>query len=390
MFAAALARPWQSVSRPPRATPLLKRGLSLVTPWVDQLSARLSTEHPLLEASLAWLDPTLSLHSIKARVVSIREETADVKTYVLKPNARFGRYVPGAYVTLRLRIDGKLVQRAYSLSSAPTRDGLISITVKRVQGGQVSNWMADHVAPGDVLELSAPQGKFLLPAQPAQALLMISAGSGITPVMSMLRHLVRKRSTASITFLHFARSARDVIFEHELRQIASSCPNVKIVTCVEQAEPSWQGPSGRFSQELLEQSAPDFRGMQTFLCGPAPFMRAVMQSLEQSGADLSQLRFERFGVDFNTADVFTEARVVRFTRSQVESISNRSLTILQEAEARGVAIESGCRAGTCGTCRCTKKRGVVLDIVTGQVSGDGEELIFPCVSMAQGSVEVEL
>lgn len=390
MFAAPSLRLQPRPSQRRRSAPLLARGLRVVTPWVDQLSARVSTQLPLLEASIAWLDPTLSLHSIKARVVEIRDETADVKSYLLKPNARFGRFAPGAYVTLRLTIDGKPVQRAYSLSSAPKRDGLISITVKRVPGGLVSNWLADHVAVGDVLTLGAPEGQFLLPVQPAPALLMISAGSGITPVMSMLRHLVRTRSTAAVTFLHFARSDQDVIFARELQQIAADCPHVKVVTCVEQAGPGWQGPRGRFSEDLLEESAPDFRGMQTFLCGPAPFMRAVMQTLERTGADLSQLRFERFGVDFTAADVFSDARVVRFTRSQVESISTRSLTILQEAEARGVAIESGCRAGTCGTCRCTKKSGVVLDIVTGIASGSGEETIFPCVSVAQGSVEVEL
>lgn len=389
MFAAQLAHP-QSSPLLRKAAPLLLRGLKKVTPWVDQLSTRVHTRNPVLEAGLTRLDPTLSLHRVKARVVEVIDETADVKTFVLKPNARFGRYVPGAYVSLRLTIDGKPVQRSYSLSSAPARDGLVSITVKRVVGGLVSNFLADNLSVGDVLEMGAPEGQFLLPTQHGEELLMISAGSGITPVMSMLRHLVERGATARITFLHFARSDRDVIFARELAQIAERAPNVTVVTCVEAADAGFEGPIGRFSLELLEQSAPSFRTMETFLCGPAPFMKAVMQTLERADADLSRLRFERFGVDFDAGSFLEQAHVVRFARSQVESVSNKQLTILQEAEARGVAIESGCRAGTCGTCRCTKKSGVVVDIVTGRESGPGEEMIFPCVSMARGVVEVEL
>jgi ferredoxin-NADP reductase len=389
MLAAQLSRP-QTSPLLRKAAPLLLRGLRKVTPWVDQLSARVHTRNPVLEAGLARLDPMLSLHRVKARVVEVVNETADVKTFVLRPNARFGRYQPGAYVSLRLSIDGKPVQRSYSLSSAPSRDGLISITVKRVIGGLVSNWLCDNLRAGDVLELGAPEGQFLLPTTHGDALLMISAGSGITPVMSMLRHLVRSGSTARITFLHFARSPRDVIFGRELSHIAHRAPNVDIITCVEAADGGWEGPTGRFSLELLEQSAPSFRSMDTFLCGPAPFMKLVMQTLERAEADLSRLRFERFGVDFDAGSFLQEAHVVRFARSQVESVSNKQLTILQEAEARGVAIESGCRAGTCGTCRCTKNSGVVVDLVTGRESGAGEELIFPCVSMARGVVEVEL
>ena len=108
--------------------------------------------------------PPLSLRAVRARVVSVHDETHDTKTYWLRPNARFGSFRPGSYVTLQLRIAGLATQRSYSLSSAPRADGLVSITVKRVPGGRVSNWLADHVRAGDVLELSAALGQFVLPA----------------------------------------------------------------------------------------------------------------------------------------------------------------------------------------------------------------------------------
>jgi ferredoxin-NADP reductase len=365
------------------------RGLRLARPWLDRASSRVSANVPVLEAVLSKLDPTLSLHRILARVVEVREETHDVKTYVLKPNARFGSYLPGSYVNVHLSIEGRAVQRSYSLSSAPGSDGLVSITVKRVPGGLVSNYLADVLAPGHVLELSAPQGQFTLAAKSAHKLLMISAGSGITPVMSMLRHLVRVGSDTEVTFLHFARTPADVIFAQELAQIGQRA-NVRIVTCVEQADEDWGGLRGRFSESMIESIAPEFRSMETYLCGPSGFMQGVMQTFERAEADLSKLRYERFNSEFDASAFLEHSQTVRFLRSGVESLSNRPLTILQEAESRGVRVDYGCRAGTCGTCRCKKRRGVIFNTATGQESSAGEEMIYPCVSIARGTVEVDL
>lgn len=369
---------------------LLPGGKRRAPAWVDRASSRVSANVPVLEAVLGRFDPTLSLCRILARVVEIREETHDVKTYVLSPNARFGTYRPGAYVTVRLTIDGRAMERAYSLSSPPGKDGLITITVKRVPGGVVSNHLADVISKGDVLELGAPAGQFILGAEPKTPLLMISAGSGITPVMSMLRHLVRSGSQTAITFLHFARTPKDVIFDRELADIAAHAPHVKVVVCVEEADEPWTGLRGRFDSSLLESVLPDFTSVDTYLCGPSGFMRAVMQALETAGADLSRLRYERFNSEFDASAFLTHSRLLRFTRSGVEALSNRPLTVLQEAEAHGVRVTTGCRAGTCGTCRCRKRKGVVLNTATGALSGDGEEMIYPCVSVAQGSIEVDL
>lgn len=369
---------------------LRARGLHRVRPWLDQASTRVNARVPVLEAVLTKLDPTLSLCRILARVVEVKDETHDVKTFVLKPNARFGAYRPGSYVTLHLTIAGRRVQRSYSLSSPPGNDGLIAITVKRVPGGLVSNHLADVLATGDVLELSAPAGQFVLAAKAPQRLLMISAGSGITPVMSMLRELVRSGSNTPITFLHFARTPEDVIFATELREIAEQAPNVTLVVCVETAGESWKGPRGRFSPDLLGGALPEFRDADTYLCGPSGFMKAVVEAFATSGADLSKLRYERFSADFDAGAFLEHAHVVKFRRSGVEALSNRPLTVLQEAESRGVHVETGCRAGTCGTCRCRKRSGVVFNVATGQESGPNEEMIYPCVSIARGTVEVDL
>jgi ferredoxin-NADP reductase len=364
----------------------LRRGL----PLLDRASAQVEIDLPLLEAALGKLDETLSLHRIRARVVEVRDETHDVKTFVLRPNARFRDYLPGSYVTLRLSIDGRTVERSYSLSSAPSRDGLIAITVKRVPGGVVSNWLADRVRPGDVLSLSGPAGQFVLPRELPPKLLMLSAGSGITPVMSMLRQLMAQRAPTQVVFMHFARTPRDLIFGEELVQLASRIPNLQLSFCVEQADESWTAQRGRFSLALLESIAPEFRELPTYLCGPSPFMQAVMQTLEQAEADLSKLRYERFNADFDATKFLAHGQLIRFLRSGTESVSSRPRTILEEAESLGVPLESGCRAGNCGTCRCLKRSGVVVDVVTGRESGTGEEFIYPCISVARGAVELDL
>ncbi|MDB4986124.1 MAG: hybrid-cluster NAD(P)-dependent oxidoreductase [Myxococcaceae bacterium] len=376
--------------RPKQLQRLASRLVRSARTVLDRASAQVTADIPLLEASLGRLDRTLSLRHVRARVVAVRAETHDVNTYVLRPNARFGSFRAGSYVTLNLTIDGRKVERAYSLSSAPGDDGLVSITVKRVPGGLVSNYLADTLQRGAVLDLSVPMGQFVLPEQVPDKLLLISAGSGITPVMSQLRHLLRSGSKSEITFLHFARSPDDLIFRDELDSIHSRYPHVRVHLCVERADENWLGATGMFNAALLESAAPDFRTTETFLCGPGGFMKAVMQTLEAGQADMGKLHYERFNVEFDVSAFLGQTQLVRFVRSGVESLSTGPRTILEQAEARGVRVESSCRTGVCGTCRCSKKSGVVVDVTTGEASSDGEGFFYPCVSVARGAVEVVL
>jgi stearoyl-CoA 9-desaturase NADPH oxidoreductase len=357
---------------------------------LDRLSARVTLDVPLLERALARVDPTLSLRCVRARVVSIVDETPDTKTYWLRTNARFAGHRSGEYVTVRVNIDGRQFERSYSISSAPRNDCLISITVKRVPSGRVSNWLADTLRLGDLLELSPARGQFKLPQTPPAQLLMLSAGSGITPLMSMLRQLAEAESTCKVTFLHFARTPRDIVFCGELERLAAGNPARRVICCVENAPESWKGWRGRISAELLDEVVPEYRTLDTFLCGPPGFMRSVVELFQAADADLAKLRFERFTTELDASMLLEHAQVLRFVRSGIERVTNRPRTILEEAENAGVPIASGCRAGNCGTCRSRKRRGVVVDINTGRASERGEEFIYPCVSVARGTVELEL
>jgi ferredoxin-NADP reductase len=382
---AALPRISQDLTASPRD--LLRRA---VLPAIDRLCASVDADIPWLEALLERLEPTLSLSQVRARVVQVRAETHDTKTYVLRPNARFGSHRAGAHVLVTAHTDQGPVQRAYSLSSAPDESGMVSITVKRVPGGVLSNWLADHVRPGHVLTLGRPMGHFVLKSPLPSRLLMISAGSGITPVMSMLRALATGSERPEITFMHFARSPRDVIFREQLEQLAERMPNLSVLTCVEEPDATQRAPVGRFTRELLEQAAPELLDSEVYLCGPSGFMEAVMVALEEKGVDLARVHHEAFSPDFGLARVARGAQLVRFTRSGLESLSNRPRTILEQAESAGLKVAYGCRNGVCGSCRCTKRSGVVVHVSTGEVSTDGEHAIYPCVSVARGTVELDL
>ncbi len=359
-------------------------------PLLDWATSKVSVDSRRLERLVAAVEPTLSLRDVRARVVAIRLETHDTKTYVLKPNGRFRGFTPGAYLSLRVTVDGEPVVRSYSISSSSAAEGVVAITVKRVEGGVVSNWLFHRLAVGDVVEIGQAQGQFVLPKDVPPRLLMISAGSGITPVMAMLRHVTQLGARPTTAFLHFARSPEDVIFRDELAQIAERCASVSVTTCVERADEAWSGARGRFTAGLLEEAAPDYREIPIYLCGPAPFMAEVIKVLEATGCDLANLRYEQFTSGVDVSAFLSAASLVRFTRSGVETVVSKPRTLLEVAEARGLRPEHGCRMGVCGSCRCEKKSGVVIDVTTGLESGNGAESIRPCVSIAKGNVDLDL
>jgi ferredoxin len=153
---------------------------------------------------------------------------------------------------------------------------------------------------------------------------------------------------------------------------------------------AWSGAKGRFCAELLQETAPDFRTLDTFLCGPPAFMRCVVRTLEDEAADLSKLRYERFTTEVDASLFSDQVTRLRFVRSGFESVSNQPRTILEHAESAGLTPAFGCRAGNCGTCRSRKLSGVVVDVTTGLASLPGEQFIYPCVSVARGCVEMDL
>ena len=231
---------------------------------------------------------------------TVLEITHDVKTFMFEPiGDKVFHFEPGQFITLQLEIDGQPISRCYTISSPPTRPHLIAITVKRVIGGPVSNWLHDNVAPGTRITVLAPLGQFTLSGPPAPKYLFLSAGSGITPVMSMTRTLFDLGSDADIVFVHAARTPADIIFRRELEAIAAVMPNIRVVHICEGDYPSerWMGLRGRLTTAALQAIAPDLAERVTYTCGPPAYMAAVRRVLGEAGYDMANYHEESFAFD---------------------------------------------------------------------------------------------
>ena len=290
----------------------------------------------------------------------VRPETHDVKTFVLEARQpRLFRYRPGQFLTFEFEVDGARINRCYTISATPTRPNLIAITVKRVPGGPVSNWLHDRLEPGMALHATGPMGEFTSLAHPAAKYLFLSGGSGITPLMSMARAYHDLALPRDIVFVHFARTPADIIFRAELELMARNLPSFRFVPVCERdgAGERWGGFAGRVSAPLLPLLAPDFRERETMVCGPAPFMAAVRGILAGAGYDMARHHEESF--DFATlADAAEEAPAAAARTFQIAfQKSGRTVAcgadgfVLAAARAAGLRLPASCTKGLCGTCK---------------------------------------
>ncbi len=325
----------------------------------------------------------------------VRQETHDVKSFFFRAaDERTFVFEPGQFITLELDIDGEPVNRCYTISSAPTRPHTISITVKRVPGGKVSNWLHDNVVAGSRVRVLGPSGEFTCARHPARKFLFLSAGSGITPLMSMSRAHHELGDDADIVFVHSARTPDDIIFARELDLIASNHANFRTAFVCERvgARTNWPGITGFLSLPLLKLIAPDFLEREIFTCGPAPYMKAVRDLLDEGGFDRTHYHEESFSFE-TIADVasqlasahvgdaiaahadaieardessgFAPAPVdttfkVSFAKSRREIECGSTQHVLDAAKKAGVRLPSSCTQGMCGTCK--------VKLVSGEVS----------------------
>lgn len=350
-----------------------------------RIAARLARPLSLDRQADFWLtemNATWSLAEVRARVVQVVEETADTRTFVLRPNAHWRGHLAGQHTEVEVEIDGVRARRCYSISSGPA-DALPAITVKRAQGGRVSGWLHDHVRRGDVLRLAPAAGDFVLPDPLPRSLLLLGGGSGVTPLRSILRDLSARGAVHDVVFLHHARSRSEVIFGRELAALASRHRGLRLVVCLSDAA---SGP-GRFDEAQLRRLVPDFAERETFLCGPPGLMERVDALWAQAGAS-RRLHRERFVATPAPAPRAGGPVRVTLTRSRRSFVTSGSGTLLEQLERAGERPRSGCRMGICQTCRCRKRSGIVENLLTGAASGEPEQDIQPCISLPRSDVEV--
>ncbi|WP_275055973.1 hybrid-cluster NAD(P)-dependent oxidoreductase [Cereibacter azotoformans] len=332
-------------------------------------------------------------------------ETADCATFTFRaPSGAWFDYQPGQFVTLDLPLPGGNVQRTYTISSSPSRPLSISITVKAQPGSVGGRWMLDHLRPGMRLGAWGPAGIFSSLRHPAAKYLFISAGSGITPMMSMATWAWDSGEMPDITFVHAARRPSDIIFRDRLEQFANRVPGLQLRFTVEEPDPfrTWPGYRGRLSQIMLGLMAPDYLEREVFCCGPAPFMQAVREMLVSLGYDMARYHQESFGAPVHSeaeapeindvSPVETARAEILFATSGVTATCAETDTVLAVARRAGLNIPSGCTFGLCGTCKVKKRSGDVHMVHNGGISDDdvAEGWILACCSNPMGRVEVEV
>ena len=286
-----------------------------------------------------------------------KEEIArDFVTFWLEPQqGETPTYLPGQHLPISLRIGGQSIERRYTLSSSPSRPGRLSISVKRIDGGKVSNWLLDNFKLGDSLESTQPDGDFHLSDAKAQPMLLLSAGSGVTPMISMLRYLSDHDQVEDVVFYHQCRGVEDIPFKEELDELRRKHPGLTLLFSLSQAPADWFGLKGRFSLAHLKQVR-EFTQRQVFVCGPDGFMSKAKSLLLKSGLDESQYHQESFG-----GGATTQAPLKKVTISVNGNVfeGDNQTSLLDQAENAGLPIANSCRAGLCGACKVTVESGQI-------------------------------
>jgi stearoyl-CoA 9-desaturase NADPH oxidoreductase len=339
---------------------------------------------PLLpDDYLELINPLWSTRELRGRIERIDQETPEAVTVLIRPGFEWTGHRPGQYLRIGVVVDGVHHWRAYSLTSEPGRpDGCISITPKLVDTGKVSPYLVRRARPGDIVRLGGVEGTFVLPEPVPEKLLLISAGSGITPIMSMLRSLHRNDSVGDVVHLHSARAAEGVIFADLLREIESAHEGYDLQLRL-------TGQQGRMSAEDLDELCPDWRERHAFLSGPAAMLDAMSERWERDG-NRDLLHMERFQPLIGSEPGEGEGGLVRFVKSRVEARCESGTPILVGGEEAGATLPFGCRMGICHTCVGRLCSGEVRDLRTGQVHGSEGEMIRTCVNAPEGAIEIAL
>ncbi len=349
--------------------------------WARAALARITT--PLLPDDYLHLaNPLWSARELRGKVVSVTSETEDSATIRIRPGWGFSLdYAPGQYVGIGVLVDGRWTWRSYSLTSAPVDAGdkTIAITVKAMPEGFLSSHLVNGLKPGTVVRLAAPQGEFVLPDPLPAKILFATAGSGITPIISMLRTIRHRGQDTDIRLVHSAPTPDDLMFGDELSAMAADG--------VIDLHVQYTRSEGKVTPERLVELVPDWSERQTWACGPSGFLDALHHMFAQ--ADLADhLHIERFALERGAHGA--EGGTVTFGRSgRTAADIDGATTLLEAGEEAGVLMPFGCRMGICQTCVVMLDKGCVRDLRTGVEHVEGER-IQTCISAAAGDCTLDV
>jgi ferredoxin-NADP reductase len=363
-----------TTSRPAPARPVLGKLRDRVLKVAELVTT------PLLPSDyLDLVDPLRSGAALRGRIEAVQPETRDSATVVIRPGRDWLPHTPGQYVRIGIDVDGVRQWRAYSITSVLGRaDGCFTITVKAIPGGTVSNHLVRRARPGTIVQLDQATGEFVLPAQRPDKCLFVTAGSGVTPVMGILRNHVADHD--DVVVVHSAPTAEDVIFGAELRELARA-GRIRLVE-------RHTATAGLLDAAALAELVPDLAERSTWACGPVGLLEALEEHWAAAGI-ADRLYTERFRP---RVLVTGEGGTVSFGRSGRSIEVDGATPILDAAEDAGLLMPSGCRMGICYGCVLPLREGAVRDLRTGELTtaapGDGV-LVQTCISAAAGACDID-
>lgn len=308
---------------------------------------------PLINQPEKPLSPTLWPVGQEQLLTCIQriEETVDVTTFRFSlPQELTTEYIAGQFITLNLMIDDQAISRCYTLSSSPSRPQDLAITVKKITDGKVSNWLHNNLAVGDKIKALPPMGIFNESVTGTGPLLLLSAGSGITPMLSVARQLTDTHSQRDTVFYYQARTEADLICADELIWLARQNPKLRLIFSLSQPSSSWQGVTGRISREQLAEHVPDLTERVAMCCGPEGFMSRAKEDCIALGLNHDHWFDESFDTPPGV-DPSADQHNVQITYLGKRFSGDNKHSLLDQLESNGAALPNGCRAGLCGVCK---------------------------------------
>jgi ferredoxin-NADP reductase len=338
-------------------------------------------------------------------VGSIVTETPGVKTFRLLPlsGARFlpFTFVPGQFLNVAFWIGGARMIRSYSISSSPTEREYVDLTIRREPRGAVSRHIVDLLKVGDPIEAAGPVGRFTFTGTEADSIVLIAAGVGITPMLSIIRYLTERSWAGDIFLIFSCRAPADFLFEKQLAALERVNPKLRVAVTVSRPEGTdWKGPRGRITRELLTKTVPDLASRRIHLCGPESMMEATKAILTELGVAADQLKTELFGATKPTpAAPGTSLKqtssatgpLVTFSTNNKSAKTKVDQTVLELSEELGIGIANSCRVGTCGVCKVKMTSGEVEMAVEDALDPDDKKggIILACQAKPKGDIAVE-
>lgn len=352
-------------------------------PWAKlrRIGARLTT--PLdPDDYLSLINPLWTARELRGRVEKVVKETDDAATIVIRPGWgwRYDHH-PGQYVGIGLQINGKFHWRSYSISTPPKHSGrTLAITVRAMPEGFISDHLVNGVEPGTIIRLALPNGDFVLPDPPPEKLLFIVAGSGVTPVMSMLRTLDRRGTMPDVVMHYSSPTEERMLFRDEVDRLEQKYDGFTL-------HKLYTDTDGMLEMKQLDDICPDWTQRVTYACGPAPMLDAIHEHYDEHDLE-EQLHIERFSLDLGSDE--DAGGTLTFQNSNKTVEVDGATTVLEAGEEAGIGMPYGCRMGICHTCTLTMIEGKVRDMRNGDEFYDPNERVQTCVTVPVGDCKFDI